>query len=116
MKPTRKTTTAGKGNVSTFIVHEAHLLGIILQLAVMHQPLSPSAAIQLINSMVETQLFQHEIIEWKAKHLTLTEDDTDVENPAYLGENYWRIFRKQHPELEAKKAVKIDAKRDDWCT
>jgi hypothetical protein len=56
------------------------------------------------------------IIEWKAKHLALKEDDTAVENPAYLGKKYWRNFRKRHPELKTKKAVKFDAKRDDWCT
>ncbi len=27
------------------------------------------------------------IIEWKAKHPALTEGDTNVENPAYLGKN-----------------------------
>ena len=116
LKSKRKTTTAGKGNISPLIALEAHFLDIILQLAVMRQPLTPSGAIQLINSLVETSHFQREIIEWKAKHLALKEDDTAVENPAYLGKKYWRNFRKRHPELKTKKAVKFDAKRDDWCT
>jgi hypothetical protein len=36
----------------------------------------------------ETHHLQHEIIEWKAKHLALREDDTDVENSAFLGKKY----------------------------
>ncbi len=51
----------------------------------MHQPLTPSGTIQLINSLVETSHFQREIIEWKAEHLALKEDDTAVKNPAHLG-------------------------------
>jgi hypothetical protein len=66
-------------------VLEAHFLDIILQLAIMHQPLTPSGTIQLINSLVETSHFQREIIEWKAEHLALKEDDTAVKNPAHLG-------------------------------
>ncbi len=116
LKSKRKPTTAGKGNVSPLIALEAHFLDIILQLAVMRQPLTPSGAIQLINSLVETSYFQREIIEWKAKHLALTEDDTTGENPAYLGKKYWQNFRKWHPEFKTKKAVKFDAKRGDWCT
>ncbi len=73
-----KDKTAGKGTTSPLIVLETHFLDIILQLAVMHQPLTPSGAIQMINPLVETSHFQREIIEWKAKHLELKEDDTTV--------------------------------------
>ncbi len=76
----------------------------------MQQPLTPSGAIQLTNLLVETSHFQHEIIEWKAKHLALKEDDTAVENPAYLRKKYWQNFRMHHPELKTKKAANFDAK------
>ncbi len=51
------------------------------------QPLTCSGANQLINSLVETSLFQHEIIEWKAECLALTYEDTNIENPARQGKN-----------------------------
>ncbi len=58
LKSNRETKTVGKGNVSLLLALEAHflVLGIILQLAVIHQPVTPSGAI-LIVQLVETSHF-----------------------------------------------------------
>jgi hypothetical protein len=46
----------------------------------------------------------------------LPEDNEDkAENAAYLWKAYWRNFKKRHPELQQKQAVRFDSKREDWC-
>ncbi len=34
---------------------------------------------------------------------------------AILGKKYWQNFKKRHPEIKQKKAVRFDANREDWC-
>jgi hypothetical protein len=82
--------------------------------------LTASGALSVINSLVETSNKQNEIIEWKANNLP--EDDDDINKDegkakslAYLGTAYWRNFKKRHPELKTKQAVRFDSKREDWC-
>jgi hypothetical protein len=80
----------------------------------MRQPLTASGALSVINSLVETSNMQREIIGWKANNLP--EDDVENNaNLAYLGTAYWRNFKKRHPELKTKRAVRFDSKREDWC-
>jgi hypothetical protein len=41
----------------------------------------------------------------------------DETNFAILGKKYWENFCRRYPtEIERKKAVKFDSKRDNWCT
>ena len=48
---------------------EAHFVDILLQLAMMRQPVNKSTALNLINSLVETAQLQDYIVEWKEKNL-----------------------------------------------
>jgi hypothetical protein len=57
------------------IALEAHFLDIILQLAMMRQPLTAHGAISLINLLVETSHLRRDIMQWKAKHLSIVDDD-----------------------------------------
>ncbi len=66
---------------------------------------------------------RRDIVQWKAKHLSIVDDDEDDDettgiskSTAYLGKKYWQNFRKRHPKIKTKKAVRFDTKRDDWCT
>jgi hypothetical protein len=86
----------------------------------MRQPLTASGALSIINYLVETSNMQKDIIEWKANNLP--EDDNDnnedegkAKSLAFLGKAYWKNFKKRHPELKTKRAVRFDSKREDWC-
>jgi hypothetical protein len=67
LREMRKTITGGKGHVSSMISIEAHFIDLILQLASMHQPLTATDTLNVINSMVETSKLGKEVMEWKKK-------------------------------------------------
>ncbi len=110
LKPGRKIVTAGRGNVSPLIAIEAHFLDVIIQLAAMRQPLTCFGALNLINSMISSSNLSDYVIEWKEKHKISGEDKHR------LGMKYWHNFKKRHPEINTKRAVRFDSKRDDWCS
>jgi hypothetical protein len=113
LREERKTVTGGQGHVSPMIGVEVHLVDVILQLASMRQPLTATAALNLINSMVEKSKVEKEVIEWKNQNLPPC---AEGQNTAYLGKSYWRNFKKRHPVLKTQRAVQFDSKREDWCT
>jgi hypothetical protein len=102
----------GRGLDSPMIALEAHFLDLILELAAMRQPVTATDAINLINSMITTSNLSEDIIEWKKKHLPGEFED---DKAGRLGKKYWRNFKKRHPEIKQKKAVRFDANREDWC-
>ena len=62
--------------------------------------------------MIATSNLSDEIVAWKRKHLPGAFDD---ERSGVLGKKYWQNFKKRHPEIKQKKAVRFDANREDWC-
>ncbi len=116
LQQNRKTITAGKGNVSPLLRIKGHLVDMLLMLASMRQPVTALEALNLINSMVETSELKNDIIKWKEKHLPDEIITTKDGEKTYLGKQYWRNFKKRHPELKTKKAVRFDSNREDWCT
>jgi hypothetical protein len=111
LKPGRKLITAGRGNVSPLIAIKAHFLDVILQLAAMRQPFTSFGALNLINSMISSSNMQDYVTEWKEKHKITGVDD----NKHRLSMKYWHNFKKCHPEINSKCAVRFDSKHDDWC-
>jgi hypothetical protein len=107
-----KLSAAGRGLNSPMLALEAHFLDMILELAAMRQPVTPTDALALINSMISTSNLSNAIVAWKKKHLPGTFDD---DRSAVLGKKYWQNFKKRHPEIKQKKAVRFDANREDWC-
>jgi hypothetical protein len=89
---------------------EDHFLDVILQMAGMHQPLTAYGALNLINSMISSSNLQHSLIKWKEKHKIKGDENVKV------GIRYWQNFRKCHPEINTKQAVRFDSKHDDRCT
>jgi hypothetical protein len=79
----------------------------------MQKPVSTREALELINSMVKTQNLSASIVTWKKQNLPGAFAD---EKAAYLGPKYWKIFKKRHPELKQRKAVRFDQNREDWCS
>jgi len=110
LKPGKKLIAAGKGKVSPLVAIEGYFLEIILELANMHQPVTAAGALNLINSLISTSDLQEELIAWKRKH------GIKGDNEGKLGAHYWVNFKKRHPEINSKRAVRFDSKRDDWCT
>jgi hypothetical protein len=108
-----KLTCSGRGRVSPMIALEAHFLDALLQLAAMRQPVTTKQALQLINSMVTTTNLKQSIIAWKKTNLPGSFED---EKAQYLGPKYWKNFKKRHPELKQRRAVRFDSNREDWCT
>jgi hypothetical protein len=113
LQPGRKVVTAGKGSVSPLIAVEAHFLDVLLQFAAMRQPLTAHGALNMINSMISGSNLQEHVVQWKEKHKVHAEDN---DNKHKLGMKYWQNFKKRHPEINTKRAVKFDSKRNDWCT
>ncbi len=63
LKTSRKIIVAGKGSISPLIAIEVHFLDIILELASMHQQLTPCRETSLINSLVETSDLHRDIVQ-----------------------------------------------------
>jgi hypothetical protein len=57
-----KLSAAGRGLNSPMLVLEAHFLDMILDLAAMRQPVTPTDALALINSMISTSDLSNAII------------------------------------------------------
>jgi len=49
---------------------EAHLLDIILKLAAMNQPITPTEGLALANSLIEGTSMKEKLKEWKTTHIT----------------------------------------------
>ena len=82
------------------IALEAHFLDMILELAAMRQPVTPTDALALINSMISTSNLSDVIIAWKKKHLPGTFDD---DQSAVLGKNTGKILRRDTLKKNKKK-------------
>jgi hypothetical protein len=101
------------GTRSPMVGIEAHLLVIILRCAALRQPVSCAEGLELANSLLEGTVHQLCLIEWKKKHLKIGEIDVTF---GFHGARYWQFFcRWNHGIISAKKAVRFDSKRDDWC-
>jgi hypothetical protein len=93
---------------------EAHLIKVILLHGGFCQPVSCAEGLQLVNSIIEGTVSQVQLIQWKIIHLGKNYNE---EAAGQLGQKYWRNFCAHYErEIESKKAVQYESKRDDWCT
>ena len=74
--------------------------------------------LELTNSLVRGTAMEGEIKEWKKRHLPHQQsDDEDDNDSMLLGQKDWNNFCSRHSnQLSAKRAVRFDSNRDDWCT
>jgi hypothetical protein len=113
MKSGHKFKVKHRGTVSPMIDIEAHLLGIILCRAALGQPISCAEGLELANSLIEGTQAQVDLMEWEKKHLKMGETDALFGS---LGEKYWQNFCQRNEDvITARKAVRFDSKRNDWC-
>jgi hypothetical protein len=92
---------------------EAHLLKVILLHGAMRQPVSCGEGLHFASSIIEDTVTQLKMTQWKQLHLGKSFRE---ESAAELGQKHWQHLCKRHlREIESKKAVRYDSKRDDWC-
>jgi hypothetical protein len=104
-----------KGHTSPMIEIEPYLVEIIGQLASMRVPITCKEGLSLANSIIKNTTCEESVAEWKAKFCRSVDNNPCREMS--LGIGYWRGFMKRNGHLiKAKKGVKFDAKRADWCT
>jgi hypothetical protein len=93
---------------------EAHLQKCLPLYGAMIQPVSCADGLQLTNSLIEGTVSQAQLSGWKQNHMGVSFERT---TEAKLVKKYWENFCRWNTiEIERKKAVKFDSKRDDWCT
>jgi hypothetical protein len=112
-KPGHKLKVKHHGAVSPMIGIEAHLLGPILHRAALRHPVSCAEGLELANSLFDGTQVQFDVMDWKRKNFKMGERDATFVN---LGMQYWQnLCRRNEDIITAKKAVRFDSKRKDWC-
>lgn len=105
----RNSNVAVGGHKSPMLEIEPYVVTLILQLAQMRVPITSAQGLQLCNSIIKDTEFYDKVMDHKTKYCRAA--------PPTLGIKYWRNFMKRNKHIvSAKKAVKFDTKRDEWCT
>jgi hypothetical protein len=105
----RNTVTSLLGTKSPMLEIEPYIVSVITQLANMRVPITTKQGLQLCNSIIKGTKFASKVTEFQSKNLRSVTKE--------LGPGYWRGFLRRNKHLiAAKKAVKFDTKRAEWCT
>jgi hypothetical protein len=105
----RKSNSGTVGPKTPLLQIETYVLSLIIQLANMRVPITSAQGLQLCNSIIKGTKFEKTIAEYKKRSCRMVSME--------LGPGYWRGFMKQNGHLvRAKKAVKFDTKRSEWCS
>ena len=109
LKKNMVVTARHPGHVSPLINIEPQVIKVITQMARLRQCLTPSQAVQLINSMIEGTDAQKKLIAWKKRNSFGSEGT--------IGKKYWRSFKKRNEHLIcSKKGQKYELDRATWST
>lgn len=104
------------GNTSPMLEIEPYLVEMIGQLEKMRVPISSRQGLALANSIISGTLQEEKVLAWKETHCVAYRNNSE-DKPMVLGKGYWAGFMKRNNHLiKAKKGVKFDSKRADWCT
>jgi len=105
----RDTKSGIKGTKSPMAQIEPYIINMIIQLANMRVPITTSQGLQLCNSIIKGTKYERDVMEFKKKSLRNVTQE--------LGPGYWRGFLQRNKHLiRAKRAVKFDTNRAEWCT
>ena len=109
MKQTVVVNTPHSGLTSPLISIEPLIVGILIQMAQIRQCLTPSEAVQLINSLIKDTQLQQDLIKWKMKY--------SHGSDGYIGGGYWSLFKKRNAHLiRSKRGQKYELDRASWST
>ena len=105
------TTTVNYSGISSPLAAvEPMIVSTIVQMSRIRQSLTPTQALQLINSMIEGTPVQDDFIEWKRTIGKYYNDDSKT-----VGRGYWRGLKKQNEHLlVSKKGKKFELNRSAW--
>ncbi len=104
------------GNTSPMLAIEPYLVEMIRELEKMRVPISSRQGLALANSIISGTAYEKQVLEWKENHCVSSKNNPE-QQPMVLGKGYWSGFMKRNKDLvKAKKGVKFDSKRADWCT
>ncbi len=105
----RGSNSGHSGQISPMADIEPYIVSIIIQLANMRVPISSAQGLALCNSIIEGTRFQKQVVDYKNKNCRTSSNK--------LGPAYWRGFLKRNKHLiRAKKPVRFENKRAEWCT
>ena len=97
------------GHQSPLAPIESIVVGILCQMSPLREYLPPSRALSLINSLIEDQPIQKDLIEWKRKYSNDTKGT--------VGTSYWNSFLKRHRHLlVSTRGQKSELSRHNWTT
>jgi hypothetical protein len=109
----RKLKVKHRGTESPMAGIEGHLLAAILRRAALRQPVSCAEGLELANFMIEGTTTQLDLMARQKENLKNGPDDDSFGS---LGTRYWqKNCRRNRNLISAKKAVRFDSKRDEWC-
>ena len=101
--------------MSPMLEVEPYIIVLIDQLSKMRVLITCQQGLELANSLVSGKSIMENIVLWRQKHCISFREDPTLSKP--LGSGYWRGFMSRNwLHVKAKKGVKFDGKRADWCT
>ena len=104
-----------EASMSPMLEVEPYIIVLIEQLSKMRVPITCRQGLELANSLVSGKSIMENIVLWRQKHCISFREDPTLSKP--LGSGYWRGFMSRNwLHVKAKKGVKFDGKRADWCT
>jgi len=103
----------GSGQISPLLEIESQFVTIVVQMARIGDPLTPTVALELINDMIAGTKYQDLLKKWKQVH-TIERDDYEL---GRVGYKYWLNFKKRNADkIVTRKGEKFELDRSNWTT
>ena len=84
-------------------------VGIIIQMARIRQPLSPTKGLSLINDLIRGTAYEKKLVEWKSRYT--------VNALPTVSSGYWYSFMKRNcHQIVSKRGQKYELDRQNWTT
>ena len=97
------------GHMSPLAEIKSEVASVITHTVRLRQCLTPSQAVQLVNSVINGTATQNKLINWKVKYLG--------GEGGIIGKKYWVNFKKRHGHLIcSKRGKQYDLDRAAWST
>ena len=99
------------GYISPMIKVEDKRVGLIIQMARIRHPLTPSSCLQLVNDFISGTQTKKDVIDFKTKYCFNKSKD----GGRLLGRGYCKGFKKRNAHLiVSKRGQKYKMDRDNW--
>ena len=101
------------GHISPMAKVEDKLVGLIIQMARIRHPLTPSSCLQLANDFISGTQTEKNVIDFKTKYCFNESKDGE----RLLGRGYFKGFKKRNAHrIVSKRGQKYEMDRDNWTT